>query len=64
MVKFISSGYLLIYLVYAKEYSQDVYWPVEVPALLGLVCYVLMFALFLVKDACVCSVVVNLVLVL
>jgi len=31
---------------------------------LGLVCFVLMFAVFLVKDACVCYVVVDLVLVL
>jgi len=31
---------------------------------LGLVCFLLMFAVFLVKDACVCYVVVDLVLVL
>ena len=31
---------------------------------LGLVCFVLMFAVFVVKDACVCYVVVDLVLVL
>ena len=31
---------------------------------MGLVCFVLMFAVFLVKDACVCYVVVDLVLVL